>query len=377
MQSPSQRQAMNRATPEPLPAPAIFLVVTFALLACTALGSCFFETKTTLCEASGLRCKPGQTCAAFQPACIDEGGCGDGVRSPDEACDDGNILDGDGCSARCDSNEGCGNGVLDTAAGEECDPSIPGTTNCSPRCILQVCGNRVLDPGERCDDGNQLDGDGCRADCMSNEACGNNVLDEHLDEQCEFSESPFPQPPTDTRTCDSDCTFPVCGDGHVNPEFTNPATMAKEVCDPGAMDSATCDNDCTAVSCGDGHLNHAADEECDLGTGIGGNSNEAAFGCRTDCRNAYCGDGVIDKHAPVPLPTDEVCDDHNLNANDDCPTGVPNSGPNPGCRPAACRDGFWNQFGANPEECDAGMGCGSGRRCNSSCHCEDIPDNDD
>ncbi|HUT53338.1 MAG TPA: FG-GAP-like repeat-containing protein [bacterium] len=32
-------------------------------------------------------------------------------------------------------------------------------------CGVPVCGNGILDPGEQCDDGNLLDGDGCAADC--------------------------------------------------------------------------------------------------------------------------------------------------------------------------------------------------------------------
>ena len=38
-----------------------------------------------------------------------------------ERCDDGNIMDGDGCSADCGALEGCGNGRMES--GEECDES--------------------------------------------------------------------------------------------------------------------------------------------------------------------------------------------------------------------------------------------------------------
>lgn len=65
--------------------------------------------------------------------------CGDGVQDADpmlEACDDGNTLAGDGCSADCTSSETCGNGITDLAAGEECDDG--GTTlsgdGCTSRC---------------------------------------------------------------------------------------------------------------------------------------------------------------------------------------------------------------------------------------------------
>ncbi len=63
--------------------------------------------------------------------------CGDGVVSANEACDDGNIVSGDGCEADC-AVTGCGNGVVAGA--------------------------------EACDDGNTRDGDGCSAACEF-EAC--------------------------------------------------------------------------------------------------------------------------------------------------------------------------------------------------------------
>ncbi len=59
--------------------------------------------------------------------------CGDGAKAAAEACDDGNLVDGDGCTARC---------VIE------------------PR-----CGNDIIEAGERCDDGNTEDDDGCSAVC--------------------------------------------------------------------------------------------------------------------------------------------------------------------------------------------------------------------
>jgi cysteine-rich repeat protein len=72
-----------------------------------------------------------------------------------ETCDDGNRASGDGCSADCLSDESCGNGVLDAAAGEVCD------------------------------DGNRRSGDGCSADCLSDESCGNHVIDVAAGESCD------------------------------------------------------------------------------------------------------------------------------------------------------------------------------------------------
>jgi cysteine-rich repeat protein len=58
--------------------------------------------------------------------------CGDGVVDPGEECDDGNTVDGDGCNG----------------------------------CALPRCGNGIVDPGETCDDGNQDDEDGCTPSCQ-------------------------------------------------------------------------------------------------------------------------------------------------------------------------------------------------------------------
>jgi cysteine-rich repeat protein len=50
-------------------------------------------------------------------------------------------------------------------------------------CFGADCGDRVVEPGEACDDGNRVSGDGCNADCRSNEACGNAFVD--LGEACD------------------------------------------------------------------------------------------------------------------------------------------------------------------------------------------------
>ncbi|MCZ7685760.1 MAG: DUF4215 domain-containing protein [Sandaracinaceae bacterium] len=79
-------------------------------------------------------------------------GCGDGfLDRTSEACDDGNTTDGDGCSADCSSDETCGNGIRDEVT------------------------------GELCDDGNTADGDTCRSDCLSDYRCGNGIVDTTAD----------------------------------------------------------------------------------------------------------------------------------------------------------------------------------------------------
>lgn len=91
--------------------------------------------------------------------------CGDGNidTSVGEQCDDGNTVSGDGCSASC-LLEVCGNNVIEP--GEECDDGNTSSGDgCSASCTIEGCGNGILEPGEECDDGNTVDGDGCSSTC--------------------------------------------------------------------------------------------------------------------------------------------------------------------------------------------------------------------
>jgi cysteine-rich repeat protein len=67
-----------------------------------------------------ITCPPGMTLAAKQGICL-HGSCGNDIVDADEACDDGNVIAGDGCSPDCQSTESCGNGTVDHAVGEVCD----------------------------------------------------------------------------------------------------------------------------------------------------------------------------------------------------------------------------------------------------------------
>src|SRR5262252_619742 len=67
--------------------------------------------------------------------------CGDGVRTEDEACDDGNTDSGDGCSSDCRTVD----------PGYEC--RVPG------RPCVPACGDGMKIGGEACDDGNTANDD--------------------------------------------------------------------------------------------------------------------------------------------------------------------------------------------------------------------------
>ena len=106
--------------------------------------------------------------------------CGNGTVESGEQCDDGNQIPGDGCRANC-TFEVCGDATLDP--NEQCDDGnqIPGD-GCRANCTLEACADGTLDPGEQCDDGNQIPGDGCRANCTA-ELCGDGIVD--AGEECD------------------------------------------------------------------------------------------------------------------------------------------------------------------------------------------------
>jgi cysteine-rich repeat protein len=68
--------------------------------------------------------------------------CGNGIHEFFEECDDGNVVDGDGCDSNC-THTGCGNRIVTPP--EQCDDGSPYNSDC---CI--VCG--AVSGG--CDDGN-------------------------------------------------------------------------------------------------------------------------------------------------------------------------------------------------------------------------------
>jgi cysteine-rich repeat protein len=102
--------------------------------------------------------------AEYKPASL----CGNGVVESGESCDDGNTANGDGCSSGC---------LLEYQAlpiKQEAQVYQEKTTyTAAPlkqeyNLAVSPCGNGVTetDLGERCDDGNRIDGDGCSSKCQ-------------------------------------------------------------------------------------------------------------------------------------------------------------------------------------------------------------------
>lgn len=68
-----------------------------------------------------------------------------------EICDDGNLIDGDGCSSKCKVE------LAYTCKG--------GSLTSKDTCYV-TCGDNTRDSNEECDDGNTRNGDGCSSLCL-------------------------------------------------------------------------------------------------------------------------------------------------------------------------------------------------------------------
>lgn len=104
-------------------------------------------------------------CLSWMYACEPNPCNHDGVKDPGEQCDDGNFVDGDGCT-ECELDS-CPDGNLDPY--EECDDgNFTDDDGCTNLCTLPVCGDGIVQAGvgEECDDGNTANGDGCDSACQ-------------------------------------------------------------------------------------------------------------------------------------------------------------------------------------------------------------------
>ena len=295
--------------------------------------------------------------------------CGDGVQIYSEECDDGNTRDNDGCNSKCkieieddwqchtylcaESVCGiCGDGLL--TANEKCDygeQTIDGcsdecTVECGWRCTTSInevltcfqtgCGDGFQDLAinEECDDGNQVDDDGCNTMCK---------LEYVNERQWHYDKI------KNDDGCDGITIFDgYCGDGNINDDY--------ETCDDdNFVDGDGCSIHCTIECgwgcevditgksncthpCGDG-IFHEETEECDHGVddnccdGMCRLQNGCELkpdspwwylqvGSRGTCKSgravgicgkmALCGDGIRDSI------NGEECDDGNIDNRDGC-----------------------------------------------------------
>ena len=249
--------------------------------------------------------------------------CGDGEVNGDEECDDGQNGNGDGCTDGC-IIEFCGDGTDNNGSAEECDD---GNTNdldaCNNSCQANVCGDSVVNNGEACDDGNATAEDGCN-NCVLEE-CGDSIVQGGLGEACDPPGSATG--PGNVATCTFDCQVGnYCGDGAIG---------GTEQCDDGNnTDGDGCTAGCVAEFCGDGVDNNGTAEQCD-----DGNTNDTDA-CNNSCQTNVCGDDIVNNG--------EECDDGSLNGTAGNPCDA-------NCEIHVCGDGVVDDGTSTPnlgEECD-------------------------
>ncbi len=113
----------------------------------------------TACSAANCVTCPSGTCTACETGyllsssglCVSTVNCGNGLVEDPEACDDGNRIDGDGCSKYCQ-----------VEADFTCTAPTSAISVCTPKC---GDGKFYGLAGEECDDGNLVSGDGCDSNC--------------------------------------------------------------------------------------------------------------------------------------------------------------------------------------------------------------------
>ncbi len=373
-------------------------------IAALSLTACF-DSQTVECSG-GVICPAGSVCTADGLGCVSATGCGDMIVGPGEECDDGNQVDTDDCKADCTINV-CGDGSLDMQGDrtDTCDDdNFSNSDNCVEvlpvvdadgvtrgQCRPAVCGDGhrdeqgdgVNDRIEACDNGNTSSNDGCKDDCSSTEACGNDIEDTHLDgtvncnnatatgtncpevcddnntvagdgcsanclsnEECGNGIKDEYNGPNDPEACDDgdpndpacsdDCQSGVgCGNGLVED------IVFPEQCDNGmvGVNTADCDDNCTFPVCGDNLLNMPAGEDCDPGTPFT-NTNS----CNFDCTVPACGDGIINRaFTPMGGTVTEQCDDGGTDPGDGCSAT---------CQIETCGNGVTEMI--NGEQCDDG-----------------------
>jgi len=135
--------------------------------------------------------------------------CGDGIKTPDEACDDG-VNDGSygSCNPDCTKGPGCGDSIVQMPQ-EECDDGInlDPYEGCAPGCVEGAfCGDGNVDSlfGEQCDDGQNDGGYGeCAMGCLLGERCGDGVVQPQFGEQCDDGNQ------NNNDTCNNACKTTV------------------------------------------------------------------------------------------------------------------------------------------------------------------------
>jgi len=350
---------------------ASFVDTTVVTLRAVAVPFNRFEGWSGACAGTSATCTVTMTQARTVTARFTA--CGNGTLDAGEGCDDGNALNGDGCTNAClvENTRPCNATAPGLTGDASCASGLCDMTSGAPGVCEPVgCGDGRLAADEGCDDGNTVAGDGCSAMCLVE----------------------------NSRPCNA-----------ASPGLTGDASCASGICDATGGAPGVCE----PVGCGNGRLE--AGEGCDDGGTVAGD------GCSATCRvedgracnvtapgtigDASCASGICDTTGGAPgvcepagcgngrLEAGEGCDDGGTAAGDGCnavclvENGDACNATAPGATgDASCASGICDATGGAPGVCEP-MGCGNGRLeagegcddggtvagdgCNSACKVED------
>lgn len=361
-----------------------------------------YYTCSSDCQVKTFYTDAGSTQIASDgdtPFCRPIGGCGDGIVTPPEECDDG--LERNGQYGYCN-------------------------TDCSGPSVLGFCGDGVKNsPYEVCDKGGVtvygglLSGDAsknnsCRWDCRAyGPYCGDGAVQYEYNEVCERGQiqlrvegdsGPCGETPDGYQQYAEYTCLPNCGGWQetkscsaLGQECGNGVKEGNEQCDDGKNeedknnngildgDEDGCNNQCVLTSCGDKKIQnpngYGGREDCDLGVLLNGVScrdrlpyagtltPEQCSYCSVDCRSVtvrapYCGDGIVDTQYGEECEGGDVslvlCDDGRSVKQVGC-SACKWADVGSGCfRPGegeSCR----LKDGSDAQVCEEGLGCVNGK----------------
>ncbi|NUM25725.1 MAG: VWA domain-containing protein [Candidatus Buchananbacteria bacterium] len=252
--------------------------------------------------ANLLSTAPQNYCTERLPGSLRQS-CGNNVIEIGESCDDGNLVNGDGCSNSC-LHEGtvtptCGDGKI--GAGEECE--TPGSNYCGADCLwvgntdydLEVCGNGIVELSEMCEYPNTP---GCGATCLLSGTtgaaiCGNGVIDRG--EECDEAERLNGDAPSsgdyngDGISCGPTCLIENRGIGVCRSVATNKFDFTQNggSCNTGyvavPLNTATGNSNVGSVC---GNRITELGEQCDLGGRCSDNNKPCTVSNLSNCANS-------------------------------------------------------------------------------------------
>jgi cysteine-rich repeat protein len=315
--------------------------------------------------------------------------CGNGMIEFPEQCDGGNVVNCDGCSNFCrtqNCNDGnvCTSDACDATLGCNNQPTAEGAS-CSDGNVcngVEACTGGLCRPNTpplNCNDNNVCTTDTCNTTlgCQNTPATGAACTDNNVctvSDTCNSMGACSPGAPlvcSDGLPCTTDscnpttgCVFPNAPNGTTCDDnqycTVNDACQAgacagggpRNCADTDACTTDTCDeannvcvNTQSGACCGDGTTNGT--EQCD---DANSSNNDA---CLNTCVNATCGDGFVRTGV-------EQCDAGASNSN------APNATCRLDCTPRRCGDGILD---SNTEQCDDGN-TAAGDGCSAACAVE-------